>query len=722
MRRTNLVFPSPASRRTVSSAFFALLCAFALAFGMVPQAACTAYAQDGAAPAADEATALAPEAEVVPGSDSEAGAGDGSASGTGEVAIVFTNDVHCAVTPYSASNDDAQNVAARAKSMGYAGVGAFAKDAKTQYGEGNVTLIDAGDAIQGGAVGTVTEGEAIVELMNALGYDIAVPGNHEFDYGMERFMDLADRSSAMYLSCNFTDLRTGETPLAPYRIVEYDAPDNKEASPGDASADGVLTVAYVGISTPETLTKSSPASFTDADGAYIYGFCEDATGEALYESVQGAVDDAREDGADYVVAVGHLGNAGITDRWTSKAVIANTTGIDAMIDGHSHEAYVQTVANDDGEDVVLAQTGTKLANVGELVIDPTAPDGQDVKASLTSAADYPDDDPDAQAAVDRVIADLAEELDAVVGRSEVDLYSEDVDTGLYVRWQETNLGDFVADAYRAYFSADIGLVNGGGVRSSIAAGDVTKGDLINVQPFGNELCLVRATGQNVLDALEMGVSELPDYSGGFLQVSGLTFKVNTDIPSPVVMDDHENFVAVDGERRVYDVTVNGKPLDPDAMYTVASHGYMLLQGGDGMTMFQGCDVVFENVVLDNQALIEYMGSLGGVIGSEYADPEGGGRIQLVSNSGGDLDGTDDAGDEGVAGDEEPTGGESPEDGGTPDAGDGADADEAPDGDAAAEGPFAQTNDSTAPIVIGLAIIVAIAVAGIVIAVVRLRRR
>ena len=173
---------------------------------------------------------------------------------------------------------------------------------------------------------------------------------------------------------------------------------------------------------------------------------------------------------------------------------------------------------------------------------------------------------------------------------------------------------------------------------------------------------------------------------------------------------------------MYDVTVNGKPLDPDAMYTVASHGYMLLQGGDGMTMFQGCDVVFENVVLDNQALIEYMGSLGGVIGSEYADPEGGGRIQLVSNSGGDLDGTDDAGDEGVAGDEEPTGGESPEDGGTPDAGDGADADEAPDGDAAAEGPFAQTNDSTAPIVIGLAIIVAIAVAGIVIAVVRLRRR
>ena len=548
-----------------------------------------------------------------------------------EVSIVFTNDVHCAI-------DQVKDESGAVTNAGYGAVAGVADDQRAKNGSENVTLVDAGDALQGGAVGTLTEGSAIVDIMNAAGYDYAVPGNHEFDYGMDQFLSLVSQSQATYLSCNFEDTRTGNAVLTPYAVQKY------TAEPGSEDEDGVLKVGYVGISTPETLTKSSPANFQDDNGNYIYGFKGDQSGAELYESVQNAVDAARDEGADYVVAIGHLGNEGITPAWTSKAVIANTTGIDAFIDGHSHETYteevesgssvnedtaVQTAQNAQGKNVVLAQTGTKLANVGLLTIDPDASDGSTVSAELIPAAQCTTIDQITQNAVDSVNDELSEELNEVVGTSEVNLLSADEDTKLYVRYQETNLGDFVADAYRARLGADIGIVNGGGVRSDIRAGDVTKGSLINVQPFGNELCLVKVSGQIILDALEMGARELPDPSGGFLQVSGLTYKIDTSVASPVVVDEYGNFVSAEGKRRVYDVMVDGKPLDPDSYYTVASHGYMLLECGDGMSMFKDAEVILENVIIDNQALIDYMTEdLGGRIGQEYASPQGLGRIAI----------------------------------------------------------------------------------------------
>ncbi len=530
-----------------------------------------------------------------------------------EVAIAFTNDVHCEVDSTAG------------EALGYAGVAAAVDDLEATYGEANVTVIDAGDAIQGGPVGLLTEGEAIVRLMNAVGYDYAVPGNHEYDYGMQRLLSLVELSDATYLSCNFTELGSGAPVFSPYAVKTY------EAKPAAGDADGVLKVAYVGITTPETLTKSSPASFTDDDGAYIYGFSEDETGEALYARVQAAVDAARAEGADYVVAVGHLGRSGITDRWTSDAVISHTTGIDAFIDGHSHESYVTSVANEGGRQVPLAQTGTKLAAVGELTIDPDDPDGEVLSFELTSAADFTETADDVQAQVDAVDAELAEELDRVVGESAVALVSEDEQAGLYVRLGETNMGDFVADAYRAATGAQIAIVNGGGVRSSIDAGPITNNDLYGVQPFGNELSMVEATGQQILDALEMGVSEYPEASGGFLQVSGLTYAVRTDIPSSVEVDDHGAFLRVAGERRVRDVRVAGEPIDPARTYTLASHGYLLHEGGDGMTMFEDCPVLLENAMTDVQGLMTYLSEdLGGVVSDAYADPAGDGRIVLTT--------------------------------------------------------------------------------------------
>ena len=567
-------------------------------------------------------------------------AGADGASKDGAVSIVFANDVHCAI-------DQQVDKDGNVTGIGYAGVAAYANAQKSLYGAGNVTLVDAGDAIQGGPVGTLTKGAALVQIMNAVGYDYAIPGNHEFDYGMDQFNALVKQADAMYLSCNFTKLNADGSKasvFAPFAIETY-----KDADVAADDADGVLKVAYVGISTPETLTKSSPANFQDAAGNYIYGFCQDETGEALYAAVQSAVDEARAQGADYVVAVGHLGIEGTTSRWTSEAVIKHTAGIDALIDGHSHEAYdktvgsevaagaIQTLANSDGDKVVLVQTGTKLANVGNLVIDADEADGQDVIAQLVPASECKDEDAAVKKVVDQVNGELADVLNKVVGKTDVALTIVDADGVRQVRHHETNMGDLVADAYRAAVGADIALANGGGVRASIAAGDITNNDLLSVQPYGNELCLIEATGQEILDALEMGASNAPEEFGGFLQVSGLSYKIDASIPSSVKTDENGNFVSVDGERRVFDVKVGDQAIDATKTYKVASHGYMLLEGGDGLTMFKDNKVLQENVILDNQALINYItNDLKGVVGERYANATGEGRITYATKPGTDF--------------------------------------------------------------------------------------
>lgn len=567
-------------------------------------------------------------------------AGADGASKDGAVSIVFTNDVHCAI-------DQQVDKDGNVTGIGYAGVAAYANAQKSLYGAGNVTLVDAGDAIQGGPVGTLTKGAALVQIMNAVGYDYAIPGNHEFDYGMDQFNALVKQAGATYLSCNFTKLNADGSKasvFAPFAIETY-----KDADVAADDADGVLKVAYVGISTPETLTKSSPANFQDAAGNYIYGFCQDETGEALYAAVQSAVDEAHAQGADYVVAVGHLGIEGTTSRWTSEAVIKHTAGIDALIDGHSHEAYdktvgsevaagaIQTLANSDGDKVVLVQTGTKLANVGNLVIDADAADGQEVTAQLVPASECKDEDAAVKKVVDQVNGELADVLNKVVGKTDVALTIVDADGVRQVRHHETNMGDLVADAYRAAVGADIALANGGGVRASIAAGDITNNDLLSVQPYGNELCLIEATGQEILDALEMGASNAPEEFGGFLQVSGLSYKIDASIPSSVKTDENGNFVSVDGERRVFDVKVGDQAIDATKTYKVASHGYMLLEGGDGLTMFKDNKVLQENVILDNQALINYItNDLKGVVGERYANATGEGRITYATKPGTDF--------------------------------------------------------------------------------------
>ena len=513
-----------------------------------------------------------------------------------DVVILHTNDTHCGIE----------------ENMGYAGLVWYENQMKeeTPY----VTLVDAGDAIQGAPVGTLSEGEYLVQIMNKAGYDFAVPGNHEFDYGMEKLLGLSARLDCGYSACNFVNLPSKTQVFAPYRIMEYDD----------------IQVAFVGVATPESITKSTPAYFQDQFGRYRFSFCEDETGEALYSQVQSAVDQARGEGADYVIMVGYLGDNGITEKWSSRSVIANTTGIDAAIDGHSHEVCVENVPNENGEMVVLTQTGTKFANTGKLTITT---DGQ-IQAShvsaVTDAEGNPAKDAEMESFINGIKSQYEESLKVVLGRTDVDLMDKDPETGLRaVRKAETNLGDLCADASRYMMGADIGFMNGGGIRAGIEAGDITYEDALSVFPYGNMICMAEVSGQKIKDALEMGVKNYPEESGGFIHVSGLTYTVDSSVPSSVVLDEKRNFVSVGGEYRVRDIYVGEDPLDVNRTYTLASHNYWLKSGGDGMSMLMGCPILKDETMVDVDTITSYISEyLGGTVGEEYKDPRGQGRITI----------------------------------------------------------------------------------------------
>lgn len=522
-----------------------------------------------------------------------------------DVMILFTSDVHCGIE----------------SNFGYAGL-AMVRDAYKNAGY-HVLLVDNGDSIQGEPVGTMTTGEANIKLMNAVGYDIATMGNHEFDYGMDRFFELSKMANFPYISCNFN--KGGELQFAPYVIKEFDG----------------VKIAFVGITTPKTLTSSTPKYFQDENGNFIYGFFEDETGEGLYNAVQKAVDDARAEGASIVIAMAHLGNEAECSPYTYKDVIANTTGINALLDGHSHDTDHVEMRNKARETVLRQGCGTKLEGVGYLKI--AAKNGA-MKAGVMmwnnddfNATQLYQLDTDVTKAVAEATETLNAKLAEVVAKTDVELtindpvaVTEDGKAVRIIRNAETNLGDLCADAYRYVSGADIAFVNGGGIRVSIKEGDITLNDILKVHPFGNALCVCEATGQQILDALEFGAKDVPGEFGGFLQVSGLTYEIHTSVPSSVKLDEKGLFAGVEGEYRVKNVMVGGEPLDLEKIYTLASHNYMLQGQGDGYTIFEDNVYTQESVMLDNQVLITYITEgLNGVVGAEYANPYGQGRIVAV---------------------------------------------------------------------------------------------
>ena len=525
-----------------------------------------------------------------------------AAEPNGETYILYTSDVHCGV--------DA--------GFGYAGLVQIRDELVSQGYQ--VILVDDGDFIQGAPIGAITTGEAIIDIMNAVGYDVVIPGNHEFDYGTDRFFELVQMSDFEYISCNFT--HEDELVFAPYTII----------------SEGDLDIAFVGVTTPMTISTVRPAFFQNEDGEYVYGFMEDETGEAVYTAVQNAVDEARAAGADLVYLMAHLGNNPACSPWTYSDVLSHTTGIDVCLDGHSHDDQQVVMYNADEQDVTRSAVGYRMDCIGYSHIDA---EGTIIETGIwtwtntESAADLLNITNDTSAFIEEIMAQYEDALNVVIGTSSVNLtiYDPNVEDDAgnpirMVRRAETNLGDFCADAMRDQSGADIALLTGGSVRTDVGLGDVTYGDLADVFPFGDDLVIVELTGQQILDALEWGARALPDEAGAFLQVSGLSYEVDVSIESGCVTDEDNCLQSIVGDRRVSNVMVGDDPIDEDATYTVCIQNY-LIDKGDGFTMFAEGEIINDSVILDLQALIDYLTeTLGGQIGEQYADPYGQGRIAI----------------------------------------------------------------------------------------------
>ena len=503
-----------------------------------------------------------------------------------DVTILYTNDVHTYIDKQSPK-------------LTYAAIA----DLKQSYQNAgkDVLLVDAGDHVQGTAYGSMDEGASIIKLMNAAGYDVATPGNHEFDYGMDRAKAIMKEADFPYLSCNWVDLRTGLRVLPSVKVFVR----------------GGRRIAFVGVTTPETFTKSTPAYFMDkAQRKYIYDIQGGEDGKKLYDAVQKAIDKAKLL-ADVVIGLGHLGVDPSSSPWTSEEVIAHTSGFDAFIDGHSHTVMENKQVQDaSGKAVTLTQTGSYFANVGEMTI---AADG-----TITTKLIPTHEGMDATIAAMQTgwVNTVDDMLGEKIAVGDSDFYVSDPATGKRrIRSAETNLGDFVADGIYTYFNeveklhCDLAIMNGGGIRADVPAGDWTFKTCKQVSPFGNVACLMSVTGKQIQDALEFAArfaGEGGKENGGFLQVAGATYEIHTDIPNTVQTDEKNVWIgSATGTPRVQNVKIYDKasgsylPLDPGATYALAGMNYTLRNLGDGFAMFDGAELIKDYVSEDYLVMATY---------------------------------------------------------------------------------------------------------------------
>ena len=577
---------------------------------------------------------------------------------TEDIVILYTNDVHTYIDG----------------PLNYGVIAGLKESLKNVYG--NVLLVDAGDAAQGTAFGSMDKGETIIKLMNAAGYDLATLGNHEFDYGMEGTMNIIDWAEYPYISANFYHEENGvrgENVLPAYEIIEI----------------GGRKIAFVGITTPESFSKSTPAYFQDENGNYIYGIAGGETGAELYAEVQAAIDAVKAEGAELVIGLGHLGVDPASRPWTSEEVLSNVSGMDAFIDGHSHTVVEAKMVNG----TLLTQTGEYFKNIGMMLIDgqtgeittdliiceeilETVKDENgevvldDKGNETTEVVGYKfvsDFDLGTEWASDEAVAELnaawINEIDTqlgqAIGSTALTFDNYDAEGKRLVRSQETNTGDFAADALYYLFDSmgldvDVAVMNGGGVRNKAITGELTYKIAKNIHTFGNVACLQTITGQQLLDALEWGARGVGtgEEIGGFLHVSGITYKIDDQWPTSVQMDDKGVWVgAPTGGYKVHDVQVYNKetaayePLDLTASYNLAGYNYTLRDLGDGFNMFDGAVNVLDYVMEDYMVLATYTSAFeGGVVEAtnsplvskypgmllDYSDVNGSGRIVMAA--------------------------------------------------------------------------------------------
>ena len=578
-----------------------------------------------AAGAATALTAVSFAAPAASAEETNCFLGDKSA-----VTILYTNDVHTYIDNKSPE-------------LTYAGVAALKKSYE-DAGQ-NVLLVDAGDHIQGTAYGSMDDGETIIKLMNEAGYDLATPGNHEFDYGMARAKAAIKEADFPYVSCNWVDLRTGLKVLPSIKMFTI----------------GGARIAFVGVTTPETFTKSTPAYFmNDKQTRYIYDILGGEDGQKLYSAVQKAIDKAKLLGATYIIGLGHLGVDPSSSPWTSEEVIAHTTGFNAFIDGHSHTVMEnKQVADASGNAVTLTQTGSYFKNVGKMTI------GADGIITTELIDTYEGLDAAVAATAADWISAVGDMLGEEIAVGDFGFYVNDPETGKrIIRSGETNLGDFVADGIYTYFNeiedlhCDIAIMNGGGIRADVPAGPWSFKTCKTVSPFGNVACLMSVTGQQIQDALEFGArfaGAEGKENGGFLHVAGAKYEIHAMMPNTVPTDDKNVWQGSATTPRVSNVEIYNKaigayePLDLNATYALAGMNYTLRNLGDGFAMFDGATLIKDYVSEDYLVMSSYAAMFGGVDENglphltsanspladypgyllDYENPYGAGRIQMI---------------------------------------------------------------------------------------------
>ena len=547
-----------------------------------------------------------------------------------DVTILYTNDVHTYIDNKSPKPT-------------YAAIAALKKSIEDTGRD--VLLVDAGDHIQGTAYGSMDDGATIIELMNEAGYDLATPGNHEFDYGMARAKAVLREADFPYVSCNWVDLRTGFNVLPSVKFFFV----------------GGRKIAFVGVTTPETFTKSTPAYFmNDAQTQYIYDILGGEDGQKLYDAVQEAIDKAEFWGADTIIGLGHLGVDPSSSPWTSEEVIAHTHGFTAFIDGHSHTVMANKQVTDaSGKAVTLTQTGSYFKNIGKMTV------GADGTITTELIDTYEGLDAAVAATASNWISAVDDMLGEEIAVGDTKFYINDPATGKRrIRSGETNLGDFVADGIYTYFNeieelhCDVAIMNGGGIRTDVEAGPWSFKTCKTVSPFGNVACLMSVTGQQIQDALEFGArfaGAEGKENGGFLQVAGARYTIHPMIPNTVQTNDKNVWTGSAATPRVsnveiYDKTTGTyKPLDPNATYALAGMNYTLRNLGDGFAMFDGATLIKDYVSEDYLVMSSYAAMFGGVDANglphlasanspladypgyllNYEDPYGAGRIQMV---------------------------------------------------------------------------------------------
>lgn len=508
------------------------------------------------------------------------------AANSDDIIILYENDVHCAIE-------------------GYSKLSALKKELLQTTA--HVGVVSGGDFIQGNSLGAVSQGEYSVKIMNLVGYDALTLGNHEFDFRINRLEELIGMMETKPVCCNFQEVGKDTPYFKPYSIVSY----------------GDVDIAYIGITTPSTLTTAAPAQFKDEKDNFLYSF----NPTTLYDIVQKNIDAAEQAGADYIIALSHIGYADDAIYGNIEDVedlIRNTDGFDVVLDAHSHTVIESMeIADKGGNKVLLSSTGTKFEYIGKLTIS-----GNQMKTELIKTADYQATDPVVDAYIEQVYAEYAVLGERKVATSEVDLKMQDAEGNRLVRIAETNLGDLFADAVRYAYNADVGYVNGGGLRADILKGDVSYNSLLNVFPFNNTVVLAEVSGQILKDMMEMAMMIWPAENGSFPHLSGITFSVNTQIESSVVIDEFEEFAGVNGDYRVYDIKVYNQetekyePLDLNKTYTLAASNYFLLDYGSGMKMLEGAKILQQDGMLDVEAVERYLTEeLGGVIGEQYQEVE-----------------------------------------------------------------------------------------------------